>query len=236
MKRLWKKIKEKFMKHSEWWNNYLTEMSVLVISLAATYYGDSLIESYMEKQEDRKATLMIRHELVSNLKELGEIEAYYLAEIKFSETLSDKVIRNKSISPDTIRLYYNQHRLYYYWFLKNNAFDMVRESGAMQRIDKSLLTKFFECYEQLEVVRDMNVRYREERISRLAEYTTDLPEGIHAKTVEEQWKQISSHKKFRQYLTITVPLMAKSTIAIERNAVLLVQETIGKIDSIYPPD
>lgn len=236
MKRLLEKIKEKFTKHSEWWINYLTEMSVVVISLGATYYGDSLIENYMEKQEDRKAILMIRYELVSNLKELEDIDRYYQEEIKFSEALTDKLMRKKRISTDSIQNFQNQHRLYYYWFLKNNAFDMVRESGAIQRVDKTLLMKLFECYEQLEVVKDMGVRYREERIKRLAEFTTDLPEGLHAVTVTEQWKQIDRHKIFRQYLMITIPLMAKSTLAIERNAALLVQKTMEEIDRFYPPD
>ena len=236
MKKLLEKIKNKFAKHSEWWINYLTEMSVVVISLGTTYYGNSLINDYMEKQEDRKVVLMIRQELVTNLKEMEDIDQYCLKEIKFSETLVNKLIRKKRISSDSIKNFHNQHRLYYYWFLKNNAFDMLRESKVMQRVDKMLLMKLFECYEQLGVVKDMGGRYREERIKRLAEFTTDQPEGLHAMTVTEQWKQINRHKIFRQYLMITVPLMAKSTLAIERNTALLVQKTIKEIDQVYPPD
>lgn len=164
METLWKKVKEKFIRHAEWWNNYLTEMSVLIISLGATYYGDSLIESYMETQEDREAMGMIRTELASNLKELKDIDDYYLKEIRFSESFTSKLKMKKKIPADSLLEFSDQHRIYYYWFLKDNAFDMLRESGSMQRIDKALLTKLFECYEQLEVVKDMGVRYREERM------------------------------------------------------------------------
>lgn len=236
MKRGWNKIKEKFAKHAGWWSNYLTEMSILIISLGTTYYADSLIENYMEKQEDRKVILMIKNELVFNLKELEDIEGYYLKEIEFSKALTDKLIRKKKIPADSIGKFHNQHRLYYYWFLKSNAFDMVRESGAMQRINKSLLTKLFECYEQLEVVKDMGVRYREERINKLDEFAADFPEGINSLTVIEQWGQINRHKRFRRYLMITLSLRAKSAIAVEINATTLVQATIKEIDRLYPSD
>lgn len=234
METLWKKVKEKFIRHAEWWNNYLTEMSVLIISLGATYYGDSLIESYMETQEDREAMGMIRTELASNLKELKDIDDYYLKEIRFSESFTSKLKMKKKIPADSLLEFSDQHRIYYYWFLKDNAFDMLRESGSMQRIDKALLTKLFECYEQLEVVKDMGVRYREERINQLAAFTNELPEVVNFETVEEQWKQIGLHKKFRQYLMVTLPLMAKSTVAIERNAVVLVEETLEEIDPWLP--
>lgn len=235
IKRTWKKIKEPFVKHAPWWNNYLTEISVLIISIGATYYGDSLIQSHLEKQEDKEAMAMVRNELISNLKELADIETYYLKEIKFSNALVCDLIRNQTVPEDSVQEFYNQHRLYYYWFLKNNAFDMVRESGTMQRIDKTLLTKLFECYQQLEVVKDMGVRYREERFSWLSEFTINLPDGTHATTVRGQWKQINQNKKFRQYLTVSLPLMAKSALAIEMNATALVQETLQQIDRLYPP-
>ena len=246
MQGLWKKITEPFRKHSEWWNNYLTELSVFVISLGATYYADSLVESYMERQEDREAVSMVRNELLSNLSELESIETYYRKEILLSETLRKFLAESgnaesgnaasSDIDEDSIKVFYNQHRLFYYWFLKDNAFDMIRESGTMQRMDKALLTELFECYEQLEVVKDMGLRYREERISELLLLTDALPGGKHAETTIGQWKQIAENGKFCRYLITSLPMMAKSALSISMNAGQLVEKMVDAIDKQYPPD
>lgn len=246
MQGLWKKITEPFRKHSEWWNNYLTELSVFVISLGATYYADSLVESYMEKQEDREAVNMVRNELISNLSELESIETYYRKEILLSETLRKFLAESgdtesddatpSDVNEDSIKVFYNQHRLFYYWFLKDNAFNMIRESGTMQRMDKALLTELFECYEQLEVVKDMGLRYREERISELLLLTDALPDGKHAETTIGQWKQIAENRKFCRYLLTSLPMMAKSALSISTNAEQLVEKILDAIDKQYPPD
>lgn len=246
MQGLWKKITEQFRKHSEWWNNYLTELSVFVISLGATYYADSLVESYMEKQEDREAVNMVRNELMSNLSELESIETYYRKEILLSETLRKFLAESgdaesddaapSDVNEDSIKLFYNQHRLFYYWFLKDNAFNMIRESGTMQRMDKALLTELFECYEQLEVVKDMGLRYREERISELLLLTDALPDGKHAETTIGQWKQIAENGKFCRYLLTSLPMMAKSALSISTNAEQLVEKMLDAIDKQFPRD
>lgn len=246
MQGLWKKITEPFRKHSEWWNNYLTELSVFVISLGATYYADSLVESYMEKQEDREAVNMVKNELMSNLSELESIETYYRKEILLSETLRKFLAESgdsesddaapSDVNEDSIKVFYNQHRLFYYWFLKDNAFNMIRESGTMQRMDKALLTELFECYEQLEVVKDMGLRYREERISELLLLTDALPDGKHAETTIGQWKQIAENRKFCRYLLTSLPMMAKSALSISTNAEQLVEKMLDAINKQYPPD
>lgn len=268
MQGLWKKIKEPFRKHSEWWNNYLTELSVFVISLGATYYADSLVDSYMEKQEDRKAVDVVRNELMSNLSELESIATYYRKEILLAETfrkflaesgdvesgdeiskdassrkaISGDVTSNKGdvtsnkANEDSIKVFYNQHRLFYYWFLKDNAFSMIRESGTMQRMDKALLTELFECYEQLEVVKDMGLRYREERISELLLLTDALPDGKHAETTIGQWKQIAENRKFCRYLLTSLPMMAKSALSVSMNAEKVVEKMLDAIDKQFPRD
>lgn len=238
MEKLWKNITEPFRKHREWWNNYLTELSVFVISLGVTYYADSLVENCMQKQEDWEAIRMVRNELLANLKELGNIEEYYRKEVLLSETLRNFLKQGQAgiVKEDSIQCFYNQHRLYYYWFLKNNAFDMVRESGTMQRMDKTLLTELFECYEQLEVVKDMGARYREERISELLLLTDALPDGRHAETTLGQWEQIRRNKRFRHYLLTSLPVMAKSALSVNLNARQLVADMLKAVDKRYPAD
>ena len=236
MQRLWKKITEPFRKHAEWWNNYLTELSVFVISLGITYYADKQVSNYMERQEDREAACMVRNELVSNLTELKNIESYYRKEILMSETFRKFLSERNQTNEDSIKDFYNQHRLYYYWFLKDNAFDMIRESGTIQRMDKMLLTELFECYEQLEVVKDMGVRYREERIAKLLLLTDALPDGKHAETTVGQWKQMKQSDKFCRYLLTSLPMMAKSSLSINLNAQQLVKEMLNAVDRQYPSD
>lgn len=52
MTRLLERIRKQLKNHAQWWTDYMTEMSILLISLAATFYGENLIESYHENQDD----------------------------------------------------------------------------------------------------------------------------------------------------------------------------------------
>lgn len=233
MNEIWQKITTPFRAHAEWWNDYLTEISVIIISLAATYYGDSLVQSYMEKQEDEEAIAMVRHELTANLTELREIEAFYRKEIAFSETLKHALLQKALPPEDSIRTYYNQHRLYYYWFLKDNAFSMLRESGSLARLDKPLLMQLFECYEQIEVVKDMEKRYREEKFAHLTHYIDGLGIEPNAETASGQWRQIDRNTAFRQYLFTLLPMLAKSSLGINLQAQELIEKMISTIDEAF---
>lgn len=233
MNEIWQKITTPFRAHAEWWNDYLTEISVIIISLAATYYGDSLVESYMEKQEDEEAIGMVRHELTANLTELRQIEAFYRKEIAFSDALKQALLRKALPAEDSIRTYYNQHRLYYYWFLKDNAFSMLRESGSMARLDKPLLMQLFECYEQIEVVKDMEKRYREEKFAHLMHYIDGLGIEPNAETASGQWQQIDRNPAFRQYLFTLLPMLAKSSLGINLSAQELIEKMISTIDEAF---
>lgn len=236
MNEVWQKITTPFRAHAEWWNDYLTEISVIIISLAATYYGDSLVESYMEKLEDKEAIGMVRHELTANLAELREIEAFYRKEIAFSDELKKALLIKTRPEEDSIRSYYNQHRLYYYWFLKDNAFSMLRESGSLSRLDKPLLMQLFECYEQIEVVKDMEKRYREEKFAHLTHYIDGLGIEPNAESTRGQWEQIDRHPAFRQYLFTLLPMLAKSSLGINLRAQELIGNMLFTIDEAFPPE
>lgn len=234
MKELWKTITAPFSRHAGWWNDYLTEISVIIIGLGITYYGDSLMQDYQDGQEDLEAIRMIRRELVSDLNELRQIQAYSLKEIRFSESLKQVLLENRVMEEDSVKTFYNQHRLYYYWFLKTNAFEMLRESSSMQRLDKQLLTQLFGCYEQLEVMKDIEKRYREEKFTRIVQFTDALEGEPHAETTLRQWQQIGRDGRFRRFLLTLLPMLAKSSLSVNLSTQQFIKEMLQAIDEAYP--
>lgn len=234
MKELWKTLTAPFSRHAEWWNDYLTEISVIIVSLGITYYGDSLMQDYQDGQEDLEAMKMIRRELVSDLDELRQIQAYSLKEIRFSESLGQALLEKKLPAEDSVKTYYNQHRLYYYWFLKTNAFEMLRESSSMQRLDKQLLTQLFGCYEQLEVMKDIEKRYREEKFTRIVQFTDALEGEPHAETTLRQWQQIERDGKFRRFLLTLLPMLAKSSLSVNLSTQQYIEDMLQTLDKAYP--
>ncbi len=234
MKELWKKITAPLSNHAEWWSDYLTEISVIILGLGITYYGDSLMQDYQDGQEDEEAMKMIRRELVTDLKELEQIRAYSLKEIGFSDALKQHLLENRPLEEDSVQTYYNQHRLCYYWFLKANAFDMLRASSSLQRIDKQLLTQLFECYDQLTVIKEIEQQYRQEKFERIAQFTDVLGVEPHAETTLGQWRQIDRDGRFRRYLLTLLPMMAKSSLTANQVAVQLIEDTLQTLDEAYP--
>lgn len=234
MKELWKKITTPFSNHIDWWNDYLTEISVIIVSLGITYYGDNLMQAYQDSQDDRDAMQMICDELVANLAELKNIEEYDQKEIEFATLLRKALVEKESIDEDTVELYSSQYRLNYYWFLKKNAFDMVRESGTIQRLDKKLLTQLFECYDLLEVVKDMEEHYRKEKFSKYLLFLAGLPDKENAETTREEWEEIDRDRQFRQSLLVMLPVMAYNSLAANQHAQENIKQMLTLIDEAYP--
>lgn len=214
---------------------YLRETSVIILGLCITYYGDSLVSDYMDRQEDREAMHMVQEELEYNLRELGNMQSYYRTDIQMSETLRRYLDGTlKGCIEDSITTFHNQHRLYHYWTLKDHAFKMVRESATMQRMDKEMLTHLFECYEYLDVVENMGATYREKRFEELLSFISlNLKEAPFATTTVGQWEQIRQDEKFVHYLTSLLPMLAKSTLSVSLYASELVTGTLSTVKEEY---
>lgn len=234
MNKLWEQFTGKLKKSSSWFKEYLKEISVVVISIAITFYGDSLIEKYNNKQEDKEMMEMVRQELESNLAELSDMTEHYQLDNEFGTRLSAHLVRHESIPADSLDKYFNRHRTFAYWFLKKNAFDIMRVSGTVQRADKGLLMLLFESYEQLGVVSSIDEHYRDQRIALLLDFNASLPDGKHAETTTGQWKQIRQHEEFRQYLCNSMPLLSRTASRSCLKAKELIEDTLKKIDEKYP--
>jgi len=234
MSKFWKTLANKAKKHSSWFKDYLTEISVVVISIAITFYGDGLIEDYNNKQDDKEMVGMVRQELEANLVEISKMQAFYQKENELGSHLKKYLLANETIANDSLELFYDQHRLFRYWFIKKNAFDLIRVSGSTQRLDKSLLMLLFESYDQLNVVNNLGDRYREQRISLLLDFAGKLPGGQHGETTLAQWDQIGSHIEFRQYMCNTLPLLSITALNASNKAKQLIEDTLQKINQEFP--
>lgn len=211
MARLLEKIGKQIKNHAEWWTSYMTEMSILIISLAATFYGESLIESYNEAQDDKATMEIVVEELEYDLKVLGDMKKQYEDDLDFSTVLGSVLVRHSVLPQDSLEKYKNFHRIYYYWTLKISAFDFVKVSGVMQRVeDKELIVQLFECYERLNIMKELDADFRTEHKAKLSEFRSRLKDGKHGDTVQEQWGQIDRDTVYKRYLLYSVPSLASS--------------------------
>ena len=215
----------------------MTEMSILVISLAATFYGENLIEGYNEAQEDKQTMEMVVNELEYNVKELADMKELYDAELNFSEVLKKVLVQHVELPQDSIETYLDFHRMYYYVGLKTNAFDIIKVAGTMKRMeDKELLVQLFECYELLDILKELDVHFREARREMSVAFTSRLPGGEHGGTVCEQWQQIDKDISFKRFLIYTSPSLARA-VRLQIDAVLVnIHKTEELIKSSYGID
>lgn len=234
MGRLLERIGKQFKNHADWWADYMTEISILVISLAATFYGENLIESYNEAREDNQTMALVVEELEYNEKTLAIVEEQYALEKQFAAVLNRALVHHETFPADTLDKYKDFHYDIYYNIWKRNAFDLIKLSGTMQRIeDKQLSLQLFVCYELLDVVKEMDVNFREERKKRRSDFLAGLKDGMHAPATAGQWKQVDEDETFKRYLLYSIPPTAKTINERAREARALVDETIGMIKKEY---
>ena len=237
MARLLEKIGTQLKKHADWWAEYMTEMSILVISLAATFYGENLIESYNETQEDKNTMELVVQELNYDMEVLTAMKKQYEDEINFSKTLNSVLVQQVVLPQDSLDTYKNFHRISYFWALKLSAFDFVKVSGAMQRVeDKELVVQLFECYELMNIIKELNNRFIEERRANLATFSSHLTANGHGNTAREQWEQINQDTSYKYYLLYTLGSAAKNVNTQIIGVMENISKTIQKIKADYKVD
>lgn len=103
---IFEKIYIKITNHADWWKDYMTEMSILVISLAATFYSENLIQGYNDAQDDVHTMTVVVNELEGNIKEISEIMVYYHKHELFANALKQKLIKQETVAEETLQEYY----------------------------------------------------------------------------------------------------------------------------------
>ena len=141
----------------EWNKDYARETSVIILGLCITYYCDSLVDDYKERQEDIESMRMIYQELSEGGGQLKTIQKYYQYEGEMATLIQNNYKSDfEYIQEDSVSLYYNQIRMFHIWSYEGYAFNIMRESTSMQRIDRSMLLKLFNCYDYIETVEALN--------------------------------------------------------------------------------
>lgn len=235
MGKILNKFIQGFRGHKEWWADYMTEISILIISLAATFYGENLISNYMDAQDDKETVGIVVNEIRENLSELNDLEQYYDNNIHFSSLLRRYLSKKETISADTLNLFYNHHRRGIMCYFKDNAFNMMKNSGFMLRIDdKELLSKIFETYDRMYQLKGMDEYFKQEHTAACNLFLSELDEDEDMSTTVKQWKKIGENKKFRQYLFVAYPTMCKSRKAVCTLAKKLMEDIVIQLEQAYP--
>lgn len=229
----WRKLTDLFRKHVEWWQDYITELSVVVLSIAVTFYGEAKIEQYNERQEDREVMQMMINELQENEEELENLQKRCTNDVLFSSLLQ-RYLKYKHVpAPDTLKMFNRYHYLYPQWIFKRNAFDVMKSSGVMQRMDdKELLILIFDCYDQIEIVKEMGEHYKNERFKMIMEYSSAVADTHEEKTLK-QWKQIGHYSPFRDYLCIRFRYSALNVRAFGKRAWIATDSVKYRIEKEY---
>lgn len=234
MARILEKIRSKIVNHADWWKDYMTEMSILVISLAATFYGENLIQSYQEAQDDNQIMTVVVNELESNSKEVSDMLEYYRSHKTFAQALKQNLIQHETVVADTMQRYENFHRLLYYWTLKKNALDMMKESGTMQRMEnRELLEHVIDTYEWIAMVKGLDVQFRDNKKEEIANFLSRIEKGEPAAKVVEQWEQIDEDQDFKRFLIFSAPLQSMAIVGQLEDCRDSMQNTIELIKQNY---
>lgn len=231
MKAILGKLTDLFRKHVEWWQDYMTELSVVILSIAITFYGEAKIEEYNERQEDREVMLMMMNELQENADELESLQKRCTKDVHFSSVLQEYLEQGHVPSPDTLQMFNRYQYLYPQWIFKRNAFDVMKSSGVMQRMDdKELLVLIFDCYDQIEIVKEMGDRYKNERFRMIMEYSSAITD-THEENILKQWKQIECYSPFRDYLCVRFRYSALNVRAFGKRAWQVTDSVRSRISS-----
>lgn len=227
------KLKNLLRRHTPWLQEYLTELSVVVISIAVTFYGEDKIEQYHQRQEDREVMQMMLNELHENRLELESLRKRCDKDVLFSTLLSDYLERNEIPTPDTLELFSRYHYLYPQWILKRNAFDVMKNSGVMQRMDdKELLMEIFDCYDQIEIVSEKGKNFTTERFNMIMQYISARPVIGEAGTLE-QWQRIALDVTYKDYLCLRFRYIALNLMGFGERAYNATDSVIQKIADKY---
>lgn len=103
-----------FTDHVEWWQNYLTEISVLVVGLGLTYWADAQWDRMEQEVQDGELLQMVAEELDANLTEMEHMEEYYRKEIDFTVWLARSALgitgAAHKAADELLRKIENRHR------------------------------------------------------------------------------------------------------------------------------
>jgi len=218
---------------TEWIKDYARETSIIILGLCITYYGDSLVDGYKEKQDDIESMRMIYQELREGIDQMQTIRKYY----QYEGEMASLILGNhssgfKDIREDSVSIYYNQIRMFHIWSYEGYAFNILRNSTSMQRIDRKLLLKLFNCYDYIETLEALNADYKDQRLEQLLKYRAKV-RNIETTTIG-QWRQCCTYTPFFEYLTQTVPLLSQISLSTCTYAITLTEQTLEMIADQYP--
>lgn len=229
-----KHIREWVSRQMVWIKDYLREISIIIISLCITYYGDSIMDAYAEKIDDEDTMRMLYDELSANIAEYGEMKEYYENDILLSDKYRQYKQSGTIADKDSVNKLNGQHRFFRFWTLKVNAFKIASQSATIKRVDKKLLMKIYESYEYLQVADDMGATYRNKRFDAIVGFVNANAGADDAYSIKRQWQQISGDADFEDYILVVMPALAKSTLSICLYSMQTAIETQKAILSEYP--
>ena len=128
---------------------YLRELSVVVVGIVITLGANGLINKVQEKKDVREYLDAIRMELEENLSKMGEYREFYRRNGELSDLIATYGI--DAVPQDSLARYDDIFNNIISIAFKTNAFEMMKDSGAMRLIkDKEFLQSIWASYSLLE--------------------------------------------------------------------------------------
>jgi len=150
--------------------NYLRELSVVIIGVAVTLYGGSIINNIKEKKDLDLQLTAIYTELEENSRRLDNIIEYHKQHELLRKYLFSVNDDSGAYSNDSIMKYDNVLSTTASFSYKKGAFDMFINSGAMKLLtDRKKLLEITECYAMLEEFKHDNDAFFELKMQILSE-------------------------------------------------------------------
>ena len=140
--------------------NYLRELSVVIIGVAATLFAGGLINEMKEKKDLKLQLNSIYTELENNLERIDRTLLYYRKIEKLSDFLQESIRNPSPHINDSINKYKDVANWTLPFAYKKGAYDMFVNSGIMKQFtDREQLLNITECYSLLEVMKQEHEVY-----------------------------------------------------------------------------
>lgn len=148
------------MKIKKWRiGEYFRELSIIIIGIAITFWGNDLINGFNTKKALRQELAAVESELKENIKEIDEIIIFYNDLSKYQHLL----INNRAegtINIDSLRKYEYTLKDITTFNYKKDAFDMLKYSGRLKEIkDQNQILSIMECYRLMEQAKESHETY-----------------------------------------------------------------------------
>jgi arginine utilization protein RocB len=176
-----------------WFIDFLNKLLPVVTGIAITFTLQGINNRAHERKAVQSAMELVRTELTSNLKDIGQLTDYLRQEVVSSKYLSDHKDDLASCPAEIVKYHQGQVNAYVSLVLSKNALELLKMSSLFPKVgDNDLSMKIIRAYEACELLQtDINRHYASRSatdgkrtpwliLNDMSEYTVDVKMAVEA--------------------------------------------------------